>query len=106
MHYLLAKAGILAKQGEREFAKKQRSIESTFFDFPDDVADLFSPDGALHPLPDDAHKSIKKFYAANAKGGATKIHPTMLELRLLRTRRGQTTSMPTGVPHLKENAPP
>ena len=71
---------------------KRNSIELTSFNFPDEAADVFSPDGALHPLPDD--KSIKKFYAANAKGGGTKIHPTMLERRLLHTQCGRTTSMP------------
>ena len=57
-----------------------------FFNFPDEAADLVSPDGALHPLPDDAYTNIKKFYAANAKNGVTKIHPKMLELWRLHTR--------------------
>jgi len=57
-----------------------------FFHFPDEAADLVSPDGALHPLPDDANKTTQKIYAANAKGGVTKIHPKMLELWRLHTR--------------------
>ena len=57
-----------------------------FFNFPDEAADLVSPDGALRPLPDDAHNTAKKIYAANATGGVTKIHPKMLELWRLHTR--------------------
>ncbi|KAJ1483586.1 hypothetical protein T484DRAFT_1799604 [Baffinella frigidus] len=41
-----------------------RSRDSLFFNFPDKAAALVSPDGALHPLPDDANKNTKKFYAA------------------------------------------
>ncbi|KAJ1482462.1 hypothetical protein T484DRAFT_1803936 [Baffinella frigidus] len=51
-----------------------------FFNFPDEAAALVLPDGALHPLRDDAHKNTKKFYAANAKKGVTKLHPKLLEL--------------------------
>ena len=70
-----------------------------FFNFPDEVADLVSPDGALRPLPDNANKNTKKFYAANAKGGVTKIHPKMLELWRLHTRAsasGTAETAPAG----------
>jgi hypothetical protein len=63
-----------------------------FFNFPDEAADLVSPDGALHPLPNDANKNTKKIYAANAKNGVTKIHPKMLELWRLHTRASASGS--------------
>mmetsp|Transcript_33969 Transcript_33969/g.80444 ORF Transcript_33969/g.80444 Transcript_33969/m.80444 type:complete len:104 (-) Transcript_33969:83-394(-) len=52
------------------------------------VADGVSPKGAClaGDTTDDANKNVKKFYAANAKGGVTKIHPKMLELWHLHTR--------------------
>ncbi|KAJ1485335.1 hypothetical protein T484DRAFT_2020770 [Baffinella frigidus] len=70
-----------------------------FFNFPDEAAALVSPDGALHPLTDDANKNAKKFYVANAKGGVTKIHPKMLELWRLHTSTsasGTTETHPAG----------
>ena len=75
---VLGRRTSIAALGEPAFAQ--------FFNFPDEAADLVSPDGALHPLPDDANTNTKKFYAANAKGGVTKIHPKMLELWRLHTR--------------------
>ena len=65
-----------------------------FFNFPDEAADLVSPDGALHPLPDDAGKNTKKIYAANTKNGVPKIHPKMLELWRLHTRASGTAEIP------------
>ncbi|KAJ1485329.1 hypothetical protein T484DRAFT_3632687 [Baffinella frigidus] len=81
-----------------------------FFNFPDEAAALVSPHGALHPLPDDAHKSVKKFYAANAKRGVTKLHPKMLELWRLHTRAsasGTAETHPAGAaaPPLRATPP-
>ncbi|KAJ1482454.1 hypothetical protein T484DRAFT_3636226 [Baffinella frigidus] len=80
-----------------------------FFNFPDEAAALVSPDGALHPLPDNAHKNTKKFYAANAKGGVTKLDPKMLELWRLHTRAsasGTAETPPAGDAPPPRAAPP
>mmetsp|Transcript_57150 Transcript_57150/g.135720 ORF Transcript_57150/g.135720 Transcript_57150/m.135720 type:complete len:289 (+) Transcript_57150:174-1040(+) len=50
------------------------------FNYPDEAAALVSPDGALQPLSKDAHKSLKKLYAAAIEGEGATMHPMMLEL--------------------------
>ena len=56
------------------------AVFAQFFNFADAAAARVSPDGALQSLPVDAHKNIKKIYAANATHGVTTLHPSMLAL--------------------------